>query len=433
MHHLVVRQGQDPSLAVQVEASEGELATVAPATVGSSGEVVEGVMHPAQVPFEVEAEPALRHRPADAEKGCGLLGDRDHSRRSLVTAQVELPQEGDRLQVVVAAQDVRLPVTGLARVVQVEHRGHRIDPESVDMELLQPVARVADQEVAHLGATEVEDEGSPVRMLASHPVGMLVERSPVEAGQRVLVAREVRGDPVEDDPDAGPMQHVDHRPQLSWSSKTSGRGVEAGDLVSPRPSERVLGDRQKLQMREAMALTVLGEQGSEILVRQLLTVGAASPRAEVNLVDAHRRALQVASGPICHPGRVRPCEVGGFQDVRRCPRRSIHRQSKRIGLVAGSTVGALNYVSVAHARHGSGHEPLPDPRARQRGHRPGRVMPVAEVARHAHAGCVWGPDGEGHAIGAVDLSRVCAEDLPGSRMRPVGQQAQVVIGHCATP
>src|SRR5690606_41317600 len=54
---------------------------------------------------------------------------------------------------------------------------------AVDVELLDPVARVGDEEVANLVAAEVEDVGAPVGLLAAAGVGVLVERGAVEAGQ----------------------------------------------------------------------------------------------------------------------------------------------------------------------------------------------------------------------------------------------------------
>ena len=124
-----------------------------------------------------------------------LLGDRHDAGDPLVDGRVHLLQERDRLEVLAAAVLVRQPLAVLARVVEVEHRGDGVDPQPVDVELLEPVQRVGDQEVAHLAAAEVEDEGAPVRLLAAARVGVLVQRRAVEAGQRPLVLGEVRRAP----------------------------------------------------------------------------------------------------------------------------------------------------------------------------------------------------------------------------------------------
>ena len=115
---------------------------------------------------------------------------------------VELLEERDRVEVLAAAELVGDPLALAARVVEVQHRGDRVDADPVGVVLAQPEQRVGDQEVADLVAAEVEHERAPVRMRAAPRVGVLVQRGAVEARERELVAREVGGDPVEDHADA---------------------------------------------------------------------------------------------------------------------------------------------------------------------------------------------------------------------------------------
>ena len=131
----------------------------------------------------------------DPGPGGGLLGDRDRAGDPLVGRGVDLLQERDRLEVLAAAVHVRRPLAGLARVVEVEHRGDAVDPQAVGVELLEPVERVGDQEVADLLAPEVEDVGAPLRVPAALGVGVLVERGAVEVHQRPRVGGEVRRAP----------------------------------------------------------------------------------------------------------------------------------------------------------------------------------------------------------------------------------------------
>ena len=74
--------------------------------------------------------------------------------------------------------------------------------------------RVGQQEVADLVAPEVEHERAPVGVLALARVGVLVQRGAVEAGQRPVVLREVRGHPVDDHADAAWVQRVDERAEV---------------------------------------------------------------------------------------------------------------------------------------------------------------------------------------------------------------------------
>ena len=132
------------------------------------------------------------------------------------------------------------------------------------MVLLQPVQRVGHQEVAHLGAAEVENVGAPVQLLAAVRVGVLVERGAVEAAQRPGVLGKVRGHPVHDDADAGPVQRVDEGPEVVRGAESRRRRVVRRDLVAPRSAERVLGDRQQFDMGKSLGHNVIGQLLGEL-------------------------------------------------------------------------------------------------------------------------------------------------------------------------
>ena len=136
-------------------------------------------------------------------------------------------RNADRLEVLAAAELVGDPLAGLPRVVEVEHRGDGVHAQPVDVELAQPVERVAHQERPHLVPAVVEDERAPVLVLALPRIGVLVEGGAVEAGQPVRVLREMAGHPVEHDAEAGLVTGVDQRAEVvgacrsGWSARRS--------------------------------------------------------------------------------------------------------------------------------------------------------------------------------------------------------------------
>ena len=238
-------------------------------------------------------------RPGHARPGGRLLGDGHHAGHLAVDRRVHLLQERDRLEVLPAAVDVGHPV--VARVVEVEHRGDRVDADAVDVELLAPVQGVGDEEVAHLGPAEVEDVRAPVQLLAAARVGVLVERGAVEPGQRPLVLREVRRHPVDDDADAGLVGAVDEVAQVVGGAEPRRGRVVRRDLVAPGAAEGVLGQRHELDVGEAGRDDVVDE-----LVGQLAVGQALPPRAGVHLVDAHRPLVPAARAPARRATRRRP-------------------------------------------------------------------------------------------------------------------------------
>ena len=128
---------------------------------------------------------------------------------------------------------VRRPLAGPTRVVAIQHRCDRVDAQPVDVELVEPVQRVGDQEVAHLVAAVVEHIRAPVGMLTALRVGMLVQRGAVETAEAPVVAWEMRRHPVDDDADPSLVKCVDESPDPVGLTETGGRGVVAGHLVAP--------------------------------------------------------------------------------------------------------------------------------------------------------------------------------------------------------
>ena len=108
------------------------------------------------------------------------------------------------------------------------------------------------QEVAHLVAAVVEDERAPVGVRAAARIRVLVERGAVEAGEREVVAREVRGHPVEDHARCrGACSVVDELAEVVGGAVARARREVAGDLVAPRAAERVGHHGHQLDVGEA--------------------------------------------------------------------------------------------------------------------------------------------------------------------------------------
>ena len=279
--------------------------------------------------------------PGHAGPGRGLLGDRHDAGDAPVGGGVRLLQERDRLEVLAAAVDVRDPLAVVARVVQVEHRGDGVDPQAVDVELLEPVQRVGDQEVADLVPAEVEDEGAPVRVLAAPRVAVLVERLAVEPGQRPLVLREVRGHPVEDHADAGLVQAVDEVPEVVGRPEARRRRVVGADLVAPGAAERVLGHRQELDVGEAEVADVAGQLVGEIPVA---TGPAATTRGGPRRRSSDCCARRSPRGERSQSSS--PQVVGGLGDDARGRRRDLgaRRPSGRPSAASAPSVPWISYL-----------------------------------------------------------------------------------------
>ncbi len=285
------------------------------------------------------------------------------------------------------------------------------------MELARPVERVREQEVPHLVAPEVEDEGAPVGMRAAARILVLVQSGAVEPAERELVAREVRRHPVQDHADSGHVQRVDERPEVVRLAHRRDRGVEARHLIAPGAGERVVHDRHELDVREAELVGV----GDELL-REALPAEAEPPRLGVHLVDRERLLQRLGGLAARHPGAVAPF-VARLIDPGRGLRRHLGVEGEGVGLQAQLPVRAVHLELVAVALRGLGHGRRPDPGGAEQlegVHPPVPPVPVADDRDRARVGS---PDGERDAL----VDDVGAEALVDPLMASLAREVEIEL------
>ena len=156
---------------------------------------------------------------------------------------VHMLQKTDRLQILATAVFVRYPLPLLARIVEVKHRGHGVDPQSIHMKTIAPVQRVGGEEISNLIPSVIENMRSPVRMLTPARIIVLVKCRSIKAGQRIIVLRKMRRHPVEYHADAGRVQRIHQRGEIVRSPVATRRRKKTGHLIAPRRIIGVLGHR----------------------------------------------------------------------------------------------------------------------------------------------------------------------------------------------
>ena len=396
VHHLVMAQRQDEVLTERVQQSERQLVVVIAPVDGILGEVHQGVVHPPHVPFEPEAQAAQVGGAGDGRPGGGLLGHQHDGGVVAVDHLVELLDEVDGFQVLPAPEAVGDPLALAARIVQVEHGGDRIDAQAVDVKLLDPEQRVGEQEVPHLVAAVVEHQGAPVRMLAEARIGMLVQSRAVEARQRPVVLGEVPDDPVDENADAGLVQPVDQVAEVVGRPEPRRRRVVTGDLVAPGAAERVLRDREELDVRESQVGEVAGQDVSRLAVGQRTPPAVLldqPPRAQMTFIDRYRGVQQVDGRPLGEPGRVLPLVPALGDDTRR-RRRYLGGEGEGVRPQAELPVLADHLELVVSTGTHPGQEDLPDAGAAQGPHGVQAAVPAVEVAHDPDRLCTGRPHRE---------------------------------------
>src|SRR5262249_5375490 len=140
---------------------------------------------------------AIFNRPRDLWPCRRLLGDRGGVREFTENLAVEASQEIDGFEILATAIFVGYPAAFRTAVVEIKHRGDRIDAKPVNAVPIEPEQRIADQEVEHFGAAVVVDQGSPIEMAALLGIGVLVECGAVEMREPVRIVWKMAGHPVE--------------------------------------------------------------------------------------------------------------------------------------------------------------------------------------------------------------------------------------------
>ncbi len=106
----------------------------------------------------------------------------------------------------------------------------------------------------------------------------------------MAIAWEVSRHPIEDHSQARLVTTVDKVHEIVRRAVTARRSVVADRLVAPAPRERVLGDRQQLQVRKAHVFGIRHKLMSQLAIREpaAVIVSRTAPASQVDFVARDR-------------------------------------------------------------------------------------------------------------------------------------------------
>ena len=319
---------------------------------------------------------------------------------------------------------VRDPAAGGPAVIEIQHRRHRIDPQAVDGITLQPEQRVRHQEIGHFGAAVIIDQRAPVEVAALQRIGVFVQRGAVEMAEAMRIVGEMPGHPIQQHADAFAMKGIDQCGEVFGRPEPAGRRVHAGGLIAPRAVERMLVDRHEFDMGKAEVADVAGELLRQIAIGQPFIVVLAPPRAEMDLVDRHRRAQRI------DVGRRRSWlrQLGLVENDRGRAWAYLRGKRQRVGFQRQMlAVRSDDIEFIAIARLGVGDEQLPIADAAHP-HRMPPGIPEIEIADHADPLRVGRQHHEGDAIDAIERHRMRAKLVVNPLMGAFAEQIKVEVG-----
>ena len=299
------------------------------------------------------------------------------------------------------------------------------------MIFLEPEQRIAEQKVPNLVAAVVEDQRSPVLVLALSRIVVLVERRPVELRQPVSVFWKVSRHPIEDDADLVTMAFVNEGFEVFRRTETRGRRKKPDHLIAPGSGKRMFHHRQQLDVREAHLFDVRHELLRQLSVCEepVVPLRNPPPRTQMDLVDRHRPVHPVMTpGPRLHPLVVPPLVLVEVPDDRSRRGRHLEEETERIRLLRHhAPVAGTNLELVALAVRKVGNEQLPYAVWEEQSHRMHAPIPPVEVSQHADPLRIRCPHGKVHAGRGPDGHPMSAQLVVRARVRPFTEQMEIEV------
>ena len=127
---------------------------------------------------------------------------------------IQLLEKRHRFKIFTPTEPVAEPLARFASVIEIQHGRHGIDPQSIDVELLDPVQRVRQQEIADFVARVVEDVRPPLGVIAQSRILVFVAGGAVKATQCPVVLRKMRRHPVQQHTDARHVHRIHERAEI---------------------------------------------------------------------------------------------------------------------------------------------------------------------------------------------------------------------------
>ena len=301
-----------------------------------------------------------------------------------------------RLQILVAAVLVRNPFPVLASVIQIEHRGNRVYPKSVDMIFFHPVKGIGKKEILDLRASVIENLGSPVRMLPLSGIRMLVDRVAVKIRKPLLVLRKMSRHPVQNNAYFVFVKIIDQEFKILRSPISGCRRIIPCYLIAPGGIQRMFRNSHKLYMRVAHVLYVFHNPSGKFPViikslRILLGIGMLHPAAGMHLVNGKSRCLGREFFPVFQPRRVSPF-IGNIRNTGSCSGPFLRPEGIRIGLVEFSPVAGNDEIFVHLPDLRAGNKYLKDTHVSDLLHGIGFLVPAVKLSDHIDRHGIRRPD-----------------------------------------
>src|SRR3984957_17546362 len=188
---LIVRERQNEIFGEGINQAKCNLAMLVTSEHWILRQVVQPVMHPAHIPLEAESQSSNVSGARDLRPGRRFFRHHHDVGKCRINMLIHLSQELNGLYVFFSAVPVWDPLSITPSIIEIEHGGDGIDPQSVDVIFIEPEHGVADEKTLDFVPTVVEYKSVPIRLFPLPRIAVFVEMRSIEISKTGLIFREV--------------------------------------------------------------------------------------------------------------------------------------------------------------------------------------------------------------------------------------------------
>ena len=222
----------------------------------------------------------------------------------------------------------------------------------------------------------------------------------------MFILAEVTRHPVQNHANAGTVALVHQIHQILRLAVAGGGGKIAGTLIAPGVVQRILGDRQQLNVVVATLLHIGHQQICRLPIAEEAAVLTPPPRAQMDLVGIDESFGRLGPPPLFKPLLVLPLVLAQPVQLAAGLRTGLGVEAEGVGLPALLSVGAFHHVFVAVQFLGAGNKQRPHALCIT-GH--GVVVPSVPVTCQRHRLGTWRPQAEQVSLFSALLHGMRAE------------------------
>ena len=251
--------------------------------------ITDEIIHPAHIPFEIKSKPVIFYTAGYLRPCSRFFCDQHGIRIFFLEDRIQVFQEFNSIQVLVAAIHIGYPLTVIFAIIQVQHGSYRVKTNSICMELVCPEQCIGNQEVLNLRSSIIVDQSSPMWMGTLPWIKVFIQACAIKGGKSKSITRKMCRYPVKNHTDSCPMQSINKIHKIFRRTVAAGWSVITGYLITPGCIKRMFHNRHQFYMGISHFLNIFNQKwGNLSIIIEFPSVIRFLPRSQMHLIHHNR-------------------------------------------------------------------------------------------------------------------------------------------------